>query len=111
MARPSFASTSNPRTKAVSRSRPLLPAAPPALAAQPVAARAGPLLSRAGEGDAEGVEHGPLGLQDGVLRDTRGLRDEAGEAFADVHGAHASTGRFELVLWDSPRRVASPLSA
>src|SRR3989304_2452325 len=103
MARPSFASTSNPRTKAVSRSRPLLPVAsprgrpaggrgggagggggappprargrgPPALVAQPVHDRAGALLARAGEGDAEGIEHGPLGLQEGGLRGTLGLR-------------------------------------
>src|SRR3990172_7034394 len=102
MARPSFASTSNPRTKAVSRSRPLLPAAPPGAGAAG-GGGGGALFARAGEGDAEGIEHGPLRLQDGVLRDTLGLHDEAGEAFADVHGAHASTGRFELVMWDRPQ--------
>ncbi len=47
----------------------------------------GALLPRAGEGHAKRIQQGTLSLRDGVLRHALGFGNEAGEAFAGVHGA------------------------
>src|SRR3990172_6775675 len=101
MARPSFASTSKPRAKAGSRSRAGASGAFPggggggwggaAVVDQPASDGAGALLARAGQGDAQGVEEAALRLEEGVVRDAVRPGDEAGQAFAGVHGGHGST--------------------